>query len=137
MAAFERHPEMTLRPSDIATFNVNWQDKATNIRQIANDLSLGLDALVFADDNPFERNIVRAELPMVMVPELPEEPALFARCLAASGYFEIADLTAEDAKRTNLYKARSEEAAARKSTTDLAGYLASTSAGIAVSTPNL
>jgi FkbH-like protein len=125
MAAFEKHPEMTLRTSDIAAFSVNWQDKATNIRQIANDLGLGLDALVFADDNPFERNIVRVELPMVMVPELPDEPALYARCLSASGYFEAADVTAEDAKRTSLYRARSEEAAARRSTTDLAGYLAS------------
>jgi FkbH-like protein len=125
LAAFDRHPEMRLRSDDIATFSVNWHDKAANIREIADRLGLGLDALVFADDNPFERNLARTELPMVRVPELPEDPALYARCLAASGYFEGIGVTAEDTRRAELYRARGEEATARASATDMAFYLSS------------
>ena len=67
---FERHPDMVLKRSDIAAFAINWDDKPANIRSIAAELNIGLDALVFIDDNPFERNLVRRELPMVAVPEV-------------------------------------------------------------------
>jgi FkbH-like protein len=122
---FEKHPEMVLRREDIACFAANWTDKASNLREIAERLNIGLDAVVFADDNPFERNIVRRELPMVAVPELPADPALFADCIAAAGYFESVRLTSEDRQRTRQYQANAERAAARTSTTDLEGYLRS------------
>ena len=85
---FEKHPDMVLRRADIACFVANWTDKAANIREIARRLNIGLDSLVFVDDNPAERAIVRRELPMVAVPELPADPALFASCIADAGYFE-------------------------------------------------
>ena len=71
---FERHPDMVLRRGDIACFVANWSDKAANIRAIAQELNIGLDALVFVDDNPFERTLVRQELPMVAVPEVSDDP---------------------------------------------------------------
>ena len=74
---FDKHPDMVLQRADIACFVANWTDKAANIREIARRLNIGLDSLVFADDNPAERAIVRRELPMVAVPELPEDPALY------------------------------------------------------------
>jgi FkbH-like protein len=116
---------MVLRRKDIACFAANWTDKATNLREIAEHLNIGLDAVVFVDDNPFERNIVRRELPMVAVPELPADPALFADCIAAAGYFEGVRLTAEDRQRTRQYRANAERAAVRASTSDLEGYLRS------------
>jgi FkbH-like protein len=122
---FDKHPEMVLRREDIACFAANWTDKASNLRQIAEQLNIGLDAVAFADDNQFERNIVRRELPMVAVPELPADPALYAECIAAAGYFEGVRLTAEDRQRTQQYHANAERAAARASTTDLEGYLRS------------
>jgi FkbH-like protein len=76
---FRTHPEMLLKLEHIAVFQANWNDKATNIQAIAEELSLGLDAMVFLDDNPAERGLVRKLLPQVSVPELPEEPAYFAR----------------------------------------------------------
>ena len=85
---FEKHPEMLLKLEHIAVFQANWNDKATNIQAIAEELSLGLDAMVFLDDNPVERGLVRRLLPQVAVPELPEEPSGYARTLAAAGYFE-------------------------------------------------
>src|ERR1700712_4280715 len=72
---FEKHPEMLLRLEHIAVFQANWNDKATNIQAISEELSLGLDAMVFLDDNPVERGLVRNLLPQVAVPELSEEAA--------------------------------------------------------------
>jgi FkbH-like protein len=122
---FDRHPEMLLKRSDIACFVANWTDKAANLREIASRLNIGIDSLVFADDNPFERQIVRRELPMVAVPELPDDPALYAACLADAGYFEGLHLTAEDRERTRQYQANLQRASLISSTTDVAGYLRS------------
>ena len=77
-ALSSKHPDMVLKRGDIACFLANWEDKAATIRSIAEELRIGLDSLVFVDDNPFERNFVRRELPMVAVPELPDDPALYA-----------------------------------------------------------
>ena len=124
-APFEAHPEMILRLSDIACFVANWDDKPGNIRSIAERLNIGLDALAFADDNPFERAIVRRELSMVAVPELPEDPALYAGCIADAGYFETVRITGEDFERGRQYQANLQRERARDSSTDMAGYLSS------------
>ena len=123
---FERHPEMVLRLGDIACFIANWEDKATNLRRIAKTLNLGLDSLVFVDDNPVERGLVRRELPMVAVPEMPEDPAEYVRVLAATGYFEGVGVTEEDRERATQYAANARREAAAESgpATDLVGYLA-------------
>jgi FkbH-like protein len=125
MEAFEKHPEMTLKASDISCFVANWNDKAMNIRAIAQRLNIGLDSVVFLDDNPFERNLVRAELPMVAVPELPDDPALYPRAIAAAGYFEACSVTTEDRARTSLYSSNAERQALAAQATDLPGYLRS------------
>ena len=125
LAPFESHAEMVLQRSDIACFVANWQDKPSNIRHIAAALNLGLDSLVFVDDNAFERNIVRRELPMVCVPELPSDPAHYAQCIADAGYFEAVAFTAEDFDRSKLYQSNAKRLALQASSTDLASYLQS------------
>ena len=123
MEAFDKHPEMLLRAADIACIVANWDDKAKNIRLIAQRLNIGLDSLVFLDDNPFERNLVRSELPMVAVPEVPEDPALFSTTLSEAGYFEGLAVTDEDRRRTELYRHNiARESLAAKSA-DLPTYL--------------
>ncbi len=122
-AVFEQHPEMVLRMKDLACFVANWDDKAANLRAIAKSLNIGLDSIVFADDNPFERNLVRQELPMVAVPELPEDSALYAETIAEGGYFEAIGLTHEDRERVSNYRANSEREQLRESVTDMASYL--------------
>ena len=122
---FDKHPEMVLRRSDIACFIANWHDKASNIRRIAEELNIGLDSLVFVDDNPFERTLVREELPMVTVPEVPDDPALVPELLAAAGYFESVALTDEDHKRAAQYQENKARSTLRTSFTDLGGYLKS------------
>jgi FkbH-like protein len=122
---FQKHPDMLLRESHIAVFQANWNDKATNIKAIADALSLGLDSMVLLDDNPAERALVRELLPQVAVPELPSDPALFARTLLASGYFEAIAFSAEDGKRAEFYEDNARRVALRDQAGDLAAYLAS------------
>jgi FkbH-like protein len=121
--AFDKHPEMLLRRGDIASFVANWSDKATNIRQIATELNIGLDSLVFLDDNPFERNLIRQELPMVAVPEVPDDPALVPGALADAGYFEALAITDEDRERGAQYQGNRQREALKASVTDMEGYL--------------
>ena len=121
---FRDHPDMVLREEHIAVFVANWGDKATNLRAIAAALNIGLDALVFLDDNPVERAQVRRELPMVAVPEIPADPALYPRALAAAGYFEAITFGDDDRVRADAYRANAERAAFA-GTSDMAGYLAS------------
>jgi FkbH-like protein len=125
LAPFEKHPEMVLKRADIACFVANWDDKAKNLRRIANELNIGLDSLVFVDDNPFERNLVRAELPMVAVPELPDDPAFFARTIADAGYFEGIRVTNEDRERSRQYQVNAERSALQAQSADLPTYLRS------------
>ncbi len=120
---FEKHPEMLLKRIDIASFVANWSDKAANIRQIAAELNIGLDSLVFIDDNPFERNLVRQELPMVAVPEVGEDPSGFITAIADAGYFEALAVTEEDRERTAQYQENKAREALKASTTDLNSYL--------------
>jgi FkbH-like protein len=110
-AAFREHPEMVLRRTDIATFVANWNDKVENLRNIAERLNIGLDSMVFIDDNPVERARVREALPMVAVPELPDDPALYVRCIAEAGYFEAVSFTADDLRRGEQYAANAEREA--------------------------
>jgi FkbH-like protein len=122
---FEKHPETVLKRSDLACFVANWTDKATNIRDIAAQLNIGLDSLVFVDDNPAERAIVRRELPVVAVPELPKDPTLWPATLAAAGYFESLRLTKEDLQRSEQYQANLQRSGLLASATDIEGYLRS------------
>jgi FkbH-like protein len=123
--AFENHPEMAIKRSDIACFVANWNDKAGNLRHIAKTLNIGLDSLVFVDDNPAERSIVRRELPEVAVPELPEDIANYPAVVGAAGYFEAVSFTADDAARAQSYALNAERAAALEQATDMEGYLQS------------
>ena len=122
---FEKHPEMLLKLDHIAIFQANWNDKATNIQSIAEELSLGLDAMVFLDDNPVERGLVRKLLPQVAVLELPEEPAYYARTLAAAGYFEAVAFANEDLKRAGFYQDNAKRANLRKQIGGVDAYLES------------
>jgi FkbH-like protein len=122
---FEKHPEMLLKLDHIAVFNANWNDKATNIQAIVEELSLGLDAMVFLDDNPAERGLVRKLLPQVAVPELPEDAAGYARTLAAAGYFEAVAFAGEDLKRADFYQDNARRATLQQQVGGVDAYLAS------------
>jgi FkbH-like protein len=122
---FRHHPEMVLTEEHIAVFQANWTDKAANLRAIAETLNIGLDSLVFLDDNPAERMQVRGELPLVAVPELPADPAFYPRTLAAAGYFEAVTFSDEDRARAEQYQANAQRAATLSASGTLDDYLAS------------
>ncbi|MDR3507354.1 MAG: HAD-IIIC family phosphatase [Caulobacteraceae bacterium] len=124
-AAFREHPEMLLRENHIAVFQANWNDKATNIKAIAEELNLGLASMVFLDDNPVERGLVRRLLPRVAVPELPEDPALYARTLLAAGYFEAVAFSDEDRKRADFYQDNAKRLALQSKVGGVEAYLES------------
>jgi len=122
---FREHPDMLLREDHIAAFVANWTDKATNLRGIARLLNIGTDALVFLDDNPAERAIIRAELPEVAVPEIGDDPSLYPGLLARAGYFEAIAFDDDDRQRADYYRANAERQTAAAVVTNLADYLAS------------
>jgi FkbH-like protein len=120
---FEKHPDMVLRMEDIAVFTANWENKADNIRKIQRVLNIGLDSMVFLDDNPFERNLVRKELPQVLVPELPDDPALWPGFFSAENFFETAAHSEADAKRTEQYQKEAARAVFHEKFTNEDDYL--------------
>jgi len=122
---FRQHPDMLIKENHIAVFQANWNDKATNIKAIAEELSLGLDAMVFLDDNPVERGLVRRILPQVAVPELPDDPAYYARTLAAAGYFEATGFSDEDRQRADFYQNNARRVLLQQQAGDVDSYLES------------
>ena len=128
MEVLEHHPDMVLRPQHFAALRINWIDKATNLRSIAEELNIGLDSLVFVDDNPAECALVRERLPEVLTVELPDDPARYRAMLLSLTDFESLTLTEEDRQRGQLYAQRRErqkwEAAHEPEGAGLGDYLA-------------
>ena len=122
---FEKHPDMVLRLADIAVFVANWENKADNIRKIQRILNIGFDSMVFVDDNPFERNIVRENIPQIAVPELPEDPSLYLDYLYGLNLFETVSYSGEDAKRTEQYQKEAERVVFQESFTNEDDFLKS------------
>ena len=122
---FLRKEGMVLKLEDFVSFKANWDNKADNIRAIARDLNLGLEAFVFVDDNPAERALVRRELPQVAVPELPSDPADYVSALAAGSWFETLAITREDLSRVRTYRENATRTEAQYAATDLNSYLGS------------
>ncbi len=103
--AIASHPEMVLRAEHFAGYRINWDDKARNVVELADELNLSLDAVVFIDDNPVERARIRQALPTVLVPEWPANPAYYCSALAALDCFDVPFVSAEDRCRTAMYVA--------------------------------
>ena len=122
---FREHPEMCLKEEDITVFIANWNNKADNIREIKETLNIGFDSLVFIDDSPYERNLVREFLPDVVVPDLPEDPAEYVRYISELNLFETSFFTQEDKSRADMYKVEFQRKNLAKSFTDINGYLQS------------
>ncbi len=112
---FEKHPDMVLRLEDIAVFVANWENKAANIKHIQSILNIGFDSMVFLDDNPFERNMVREHIPEITVPELPEDPAEYLEYLYTLNLFETVSFSALDAERTTQYQVEAQRAQLQQS----------------------
>lgn len=127
LEVWEKNPFMVLKKDSFATWRINWTDKATNIRELAEELNIGLDSFVFVDDNPTERELIRQTLPMVEVPEFPAQPyelPVFFRSIVER-YFRVYSVTKEDQKKTEQYKANAQRAQAQRSFVDFDSFLES------------
>ena len=114
LEAIEDNSEMVLKKTDLAGWRINWTDKAQNIRELADDLNLGLASLVFIDDNPVERARVRDELPEVLVPEWPKDPTHYVSALHALSCFEKPSFNVEDGQRSATYVTERERRSSRE-----------------------
>ncbi|MBT4770695.1 MAG: HAD-IIIC family phosphatase, partial [Rhodospirillaceae bacterium] len=121
---FREHPAMILTESDFSAFVANFEDKASNLKRIAEELNVGLDSLVLVDDSPVEREWVRTRLPEVMVIDLPDDPAGFASALDDARAFPLIKLTSEDIGRADSYTNRTKTKQAMAATKDMDSFLA-------------
>lgn len=121
---FKEHPEMLIKRDDIAAFVANWEDKAQNLQRIAKQLNIGIDSLVFVDDNPAERARIRGTLPAVAVPELPADPGQYVHRVASAGYFDAVVFTAEDRERAEQYAANAARESLQATSVSMDDFLA-------------
>jgi len=122
---FEKHPYMILKMDDIAVFQANWETKVDNIRTIQSILNIGFDSMVFLDDNPFERNMVRENIPDITVPELPEDPGDYLEYLYSLNLFETANYSNADKDRTKQYQIEAKRVSLGKTFTNEKDFLKS------------
>ncbi|MBR5930043.1 MAG: HAD family hydrolase [Prevotella sp.] len=122
---FEKHPDMVLKLEDIAVFQANWETKVDNIRTIQSILNIGFDSMVFLDDNPFERNMVRENIPGITVPELPIDPGDYLEYLYSLNLFETASYSNADKDRTKQYQVEAKRVSLQKTFSNEADFLKS------------
>ena len=125
LEAWEKNPYIVLKKEHFSAYRINWRDKATNIKELAEELNLGLDSFVFIDDNPTERELVKQMLPMVAVPDFPAQPydfLLFFKSLVEDN-FKVYAITDEDRKKTEQYKANALRSESQKQFADFETFL--------------
>ena len=125
LEAMRSHSEMLIKPEHLAAYRINWRDKAANIVEIATELNLGLQSVVFLDDNRVERGRVREALPEVFVPEWPADPTLYPLALAGLRCFDSPRISAEDRERNAMYATERVRSAERDQFSSLDSWLES------------
>jgi len=134
--AIRNHSEMQLQVEDFAAWRINWEDKAGNILEIAKELNLGLSSVVFIDDNPSERGRVAEALPEVLVPDWPEDPCEYVTALRKLTCFSVANLSAEDHQKTEMFLDEKQRRALKANITDKREWLASMQMKLTLETVN-
>ena len=138
LEAWEKNPFMVLKKDNFATWRINWTDKATNIKELADELNIGLDSFVFIDDNPTERELIKQVLPMVEVPDFPAQPyglPVFFKEIVEK-YFRVYSVTSEDKMKTEQYKANVQRVQAQRSFVDFDSFLESLDIQITIDAAN-
>ena len=123
MKVLREHPYMVLREKNFASMRINWNDKVSNMREIAEEIGIGTDSLVFVDDSPVERELIKEMMPEVLVIELPEDPALYAETLKGINDFNTLQMTADDKKRGKMYAEQRKRKRLEQSSIDLDNFL--------------
>ena len=138
LEAWDKNPFMVLKKEHFAAYRINWTDKATNIKALADELNIGLDSFVFVDDNPTERELIKQMLPMLSVPEFPAQPyelPMFFKQLVED-HFKVYSITDEDKKKTEQYKANAARVQAQNAFADFDAFLESLDIQITIEAAN-
>ena len=123
MKAINEHPHMILRENDFSCIKINWNDKISNMREIAKDLNIGLDSIVFFDDDPVNRELLRMSIPEINTVELPKDPSTYAQILRNLNDFNTLKITKDDTHRKIMYKQEQNRQKLESSTENLNEYL--------------
>lgn len=124
---WEKNPFVKIKEQHLSSWRINWNNKADNIREIASELNIGLDSMVFIDDNPTERELIKQEIPMVAVPDFPSKPYQMISFIRKVGqeYFRTPTLTSEDLSKTEQYKANAKRISFSKNYSNLEEFIKS------------
>jgi len=123
MRVINEHPHMILRENDFSCIKINWNDKISNMKEISNELNIGLDSIVFFDDDPVNRELLRMSIPEINTIELPRDPSTYAQILRNLNDFNTLKITQDDAKRKMMYKQEQNRQEFESSTKNLNEYL--------------
>lgn len=134
LRVFEERPDMRLARHHVVAHRINWELKSANLRALARELNLGLDAFVFLDDNPVECGLMQEMLPEVVTLQL-RSPEAAADLLANLWTFDKAAVTQEDQRRTAMYRQNAERESLEATATDIGAFLASLELRIDVGPP--
>jgi FkbH-like protein len=137
LEALDRHPGMLLRSGDFAALRINWNEKANSLREIADELNIGVDSLAFLDDSQVEREHIRLQLPEVTVIELPADSMLYAQAVRETQELERLGLTREDHDRGRLYEEDRRRSELHREATSLENFLRALKTEMAMSTLEL
>lgn len=138
LECWKKNPFVILKQNYISAYRINWNDKASNIKELAEELNIGLDSFVFLDDNPTERELVKSMLPMVVVPEFPHQPYELPPFfeMIVKEYFQIYEVTTEDKNKTEQYKANAARKQEEQKFSNYSDYLKSLNIEITIETAN-
>jgi FkbH-like protein len=127
LSVWEKHPDMLLHKEHFVAYRINWNNKAENIKDIAKELNIGLDSMVFIDDNPAELELIKQTLPEISIPDFPDHPYLFPLFIKklTDDYFSVYKLTQDDFVKTRQYKENAEREQYKEQFLDMDGYLRS------------
>lgn len=134
LEALQKNKEMIIKENHLATYQINWKDKASNIREIAEFLNIGLDSLVFVDDSEFECNLVKSQIPEIEVIHLNGDPSKYASLIRDCGLFNSLVLTEDDKKRNQNYRTEFIRKEIKKGASSIEEYLASLEMQVTVKT---
>ena len=123
LEVFRKHPDMVLKEKHFASIQINWNDKISNMKAIVEEINIGMDSLVFVDDDKLNREMIREEFPEVLVVELPDDPALYLKTMMEINDFNTLQITEEDRKKGRMYAEQRKRTEHQKTATDITGYL--------------
>ena len=123
MEVIKNHPNMILREENFACIKINWNDKLSNMQEIANELNIGLESIVFFDDDPMNRELIRSTIPEVLTPELSKDPSQFPLVLLNLNDFDVLKITGEDSKRGEMYQQQRKRTELSQKTKNLDDFL--------------